>query len=234
VLLVLGAALGAWLQMRDGIPVEPEAIRARILALGPLAPLVFVGIVALRPLLLLPSGALMVAAGLIFGVLAGTVWATLGVVLGALIAFGAARLLGREAVERRMGDAGARADAWLARRGWPWLAGYSALPFTPLTGVYALLGLSSMATLPFVGGVAAGLLPRSALYAFFGATLLEGSWTKLALATGLLGLALLVGLWARHRMRSRMPGDAAPARTPQRPSSGDGTASSSPERGPSR
>ena len=188
--LVSGLVGAYWLHVESELEWSPEALQTSLADLGPLAPALFVGIVALRPLLLLPSWVILSAGGILFGTAAGTLLGAAGGTLGALLAFFLARVLGREAVERRLSGAIARVDGYLGRRGPVWLAVFTALPVTPLTPVYYAAGLSSMRVLPFAAGAAAGLVPRCGLYAFFGSSLVEPDRTQLAIAGVLLAVAI--------------------------------------------
>jgi uncharacterized membrane protein YdjX (TVP38/TMEM64 family) len=162
-----------------------------------------------RPFLLIPSGVTLLAAGLLLGTLRGTLWGVVGMTLGAILAFGIARILGRQEIERRLSGAVSRVDRYLGRRGPAWLALFTALPTTPLTGLHSAAGLSSMRPASFVVGAAGGLLPRCAMFAYFGDSLVEldarGLWT----ASIILGAAFLVGFALRRHLLppGRVPGE---------------------------
>lgn len=202
-LLLLGAAAAYWVHARSGLELDPEVIRARIQAVGPLAPAAFVGLMALRPLLALPSWMFMVAAGLIFGTVAGTLWATVGGTLGGLAAFGVARALGQDAVQQRLKGPVAALDRRLAERGAAWLGVYTAVPLSVLTPAHLASGVSSMAFAPFLGATLAGLVPRCALFAYFGSIALDPSGRDLAIASALVVLAFVAMRSARRYLAPR-------------------------------
>src|SRR5260370_1401557 len=58
---------------------------------------------AVGPSFLVPGAVMTIAGGLAFGALWGALWSLVGAELGALIAFGAGRFLGRGFVERIVG-----------------------------------------------------------------------------------------------------------------------------------
>jgi uncharacterized membrane protein YdjX (TVP38/TMEM64 family) len=201
VVLICAALAGAyWLHARGALEWEQETLQSWLSSVGPLAPLLFVGLVMFRPFLLIPSGLLLFAAGLLFGTLVGTLWATLGGTLGALLAFTLARLLGRPAVERRLSGAAAQVDSYLGSRGSLWVAVLTALPGTPLTAVHSAAGLSSLRLAPFVLGVVAGLVPRCAVYAYFGDALAERDLRQFWVASALLAGALALSFLVRRRL----------------------------------
>ncbi len=88
----------------------------------------------------------------------------------------------------------------VSRRGLRWIALYTALPVTVLTPVHAGAGLSSMAPLGFTGAVFVGLLPRTAIYSFFGDSLAQESWTRLAVAVVILAVCTVVGVAVARRI----------------------------------
>ncbi|MCP4204375.1 MAG: TVP38/TMEM64 family protein [bacterium] len=75
-------------------------IEDRLRAAGPLAPLVFVFVMAATVVLPVPTFPLDVLAGRIFGPVLGTLYAALGAMLGAMVSFLLARWLGRDLVAR--------------------------------------------------------------------------------------------------------------------------------------
>jgi uncharacterized membrane protein YdjX (TVP38/TMEM64 family) len=183
------------------LALDPAAFRAQIEALGWLAPLGFVTAAALRPFLALPSWVLMSAGGLLFGVAGGMLYGVIGFGLGALLTFGIARGLGRDAVEQRVHGSVARVDAWLAERGAKWVGAWTALPVTPLTPAHGAAGLSGMRLSAFAAAVLAGLLPRTAVFSFFGDAFARGDTGRIALASGVLALAAGLGIWLARRLR---------------------------------
>ncbi len=203
VVVLLGLSGAYWLHVESGLEWTPETLETLLADLGPLAPLLFVGLVAVRPLLLLPSWVILAGAGVLFGTIGGTLLGTIGGTLGAILAFALARILGREAVERRLSGAIARVDGYLGERGPLWLAIFTGLPATPLTPVYYAAGLSSMRPIPFSVAAAAGLVPRCALYAFFGSSLVQPDRTQIVIAIVLLAVAIGATVLFRRRLLPR-------------------------------
>ena len=227
-LVCAALALAYWLRTEGGVEWDPEAVQAWFSSVGPLAPLLFVTLVAFRPFLLIPSGALLFAAGVLFGTASGTLWATVGTTLGALLAFTLARVIGRSAVERRLSGAIDRVDSYLDRWGVAWVALLSALPGTPLTAVHSAAGLSRMGTASFLVGAIAGLGPRCALYSFFGDSLLKLDFQKIWIASALFIAALALSVLIRRRAAAA---HAVPAQPVDEAGSRDETPPSPPDQG---
>ncbi len=218
--LVLAAAVvvGIVFHSQGGLPLDPTALRERIAEFGWVAPFGFVAIAALRPVFALPSAVIMTAGGLAFGVAGGTLLSSLGFSLGAVLAFGLARGLGKDAVQRRMGDRLARADAFLSRRGPQWLAAYTALPVSVLTPVHAGAGLSSMPFVGFALWVSLGLIPRAALYSYFGDSFTRGRAAIVA-AGVVLTVVAVVAIFVLRRMLASGDSSADPAHEASQPPS---------------
>lgn len=205
--LAAGVGVGAWAWTQGDLDLDPLTLRARIDALGWLAPLAFVAAAALRPFLAAPSWVVMAAGGLLFGVVGGVAYGLLGFTLGAWLTFGIARGLGREAVERRLEGRLGRADAWLSERGAVWLALYTALPVVPLTPGHAAAGLSGLRMAAFTAAVVIGLVPRTTMLAFFGDAFARGDWPAILGVSALLAAASVAGIALTRRLgRARAAG----------------------------
>lgn len=198
VLIAAGIALAVWLR-RGQLDWSAESLRAYILQ-WPLAPLAFVVVMVLRPFLVIPSALLMTAGGALFGVVVGTLLGSLGGAISGLMMFWLTRSLGRDLVERWLGDRLARVDGYFRHRGSARLVAlYTAFPATPLSIAQVACGLSSMRASPFTVATLIGLLPRTALLAWFGDSLAQAQWLRAAAAMLLIVLAILIGVALRRR-----------------------------------
>jgi uncharacterized membrane protein YdjX (TVP38/TMEM64 family) len=226
-LILLVAILGGvWFHSQGGLPLDPTELRERIASFGWVAPFGFVAIAALRPVVGLPSAVIMTAGGLVFGVVGGTLLSSIGMSIGAILGFSLARGLGKDAVQQRMGKRMERADAFLVQRGPRWLGAYTALPVSVLTPVHAAAGLSNMPFVAFALWVSLGLLPRAALYSYFGDSFTRGQNAVVAAAV-VMGVVMIAAIFVLRRMfgsrsRSGSPeGEATPVPDPVRsPSAG--------------
>lgn len=83
VLLLFGTAtfLYQW------VDVSPGDIRDYIIQFGWLAPLIYILLFTVRPLILFPTSVLSVAGGLAFGMLPGVIYTVIGATLSALVAY---------------------------------------------------------------------------------------------------------------------------------------------------
>jgi uncharacterized membrane protein YdjX (TVP38/TMEM64 family) len=170
-----------------------------------------VALIVFRGLLGIPSGVALIAAGLCFGVLAGSLYGAVGLTLSALGTFLLARYAGRDAVQSRLPDrlrflftnAGTRLAAGLVALG-------TAYPLGAPSVIHALAGVTPMPLTSFAGAVAAGSGVRAVIYAGFGNAIVAGGlagllWASLAL-TALVVLPLLfpgTRAWLRRLLALR-------------------------------
>ena len=186
----LGLSVAIWLLRQGSVELDAMAVRAWLIDLGPVAPLAYVVVYALQVILApipgLPIGA---AAGFAFGLVPATIYGSIGLGLGVLVALLAGRLWGL------------RLLAWVA--GPDAIARWEQLRLvnSPATWLIIFLGPSPDLIL-FVAGMSRIPLPRLVLIALIGrapamiaATLLGagaldmGPWLVVGAAlVGLLGI----------------------------------------------
>ena len=186
---------GTILRTRLGIEFEAEAVRDYVLGLGPAAPILFVFIVAGRALLGLPSQLVLIAAGLCFGTVVGSLVGGAGLMISGIAVFAAARFAGRDVIAQHLGDGVQRVLNFTSRRtgvvAFSLAFGY---PISPLTPLHAAAGWTPMPTANFAAAAFAGGVIRAAVFAYFGNALVDASWTALLAPVAVLGIMLAVPL----------------------------------------
>jgi uncharacterized membrane protein YdjX (TVP38/TMEM64 family) len=140
----------------------------------------------------IPSAPIAMAAGAAYGHVWGTVQVVIGAELGALIAFGLARILGRDVLRRVFGTS---VDAGL-------LGSQNALtgtvfasrlmPFVSFDIISYAAGLSRLHVWRFALATLAGIVPASFVLAHFGGVAVSGDPGRTTWAV--LGLGLITGL----------------------------------------
>ncbi len=171
-----------------GGPSQADAEQA-IEDAGVLAPLVFVVAYAILTVLLFPGIIPAVAAGAVFGVLAGTVLSLVGATIGAVGAFLLARKLGRQDVERVAGERMRRIDGWIGRRGFMAVLYARLLPVAPFNVLNYACGVTSVSTRDYVLATAIGMIPGTFLHVALGSTLSDPTSPEFIAAVG--GLIVL-------------------------------------------
>jgi uncharacterized membrane protein YdjX (TVP38/TMEM64 family) len=204
-LLVLAAvvlAFGAGREFRAsaGIELSPESLREYVRGLGPIAPLVFLGMVTFRAALLLPSAVVLTAGGLLFGAPLGALLGGLGLLASALLCFGAGRVMGREWVLSRIPQRLRPFEERAESVGPPLIGLVTAHPMGVMTPLYFAAGLSRIRLGPFLVACALAGPLRAGLYAYFGAQLVDVFSPRFWGATALLAAVALLPL-AHPRVR---------------------------------
>jgi uncharacterized membrane protein YdjX (TVP38/TMEM64 family) len=195
------AALYWWLDRSGAMAaiLDGDALRQRIIGLGAAGPLAVVGLMTLAILVSpIPSAPIALAAGAAYGHTWGTAYIVLGAELGALAAFGLARLLGRDTLQRwlgnrlpktRLGSQGTLMAIVFASR---------LLPFISFDVVSYAAGLTTLYFWRFALATLAGILPASFLLAHFGGEMATGELDKIMFAVLALGLLTLVPLAVQY------------------------------------
>jgi uncharacterized membrane protein YdjX (TVP38/TMEM64 family) len=209
------AALYCWLDRSGAMAaiLDGDALRQRINGLGAAGPLAVIGLMTLAILVSpIPSAPIALAAGAAYGHTWGTAYILLGAELGALAAFGLARLVGRDALQRwlgsrlpktRLGSQGMLMAIVFASR---------LLPFISFDVVSYAAGLTTLTLWRFALATLAGILPASFLLAHFGGEMATGELDKIMFAVLALGLitALPIVVHFLHQRFGQHPDSQRP------------------------
>lgn len=185
--------------------VSEDNVRALVARAGPWGPVLIAGLMCLAVVVSpIPSAPIALAAGAAYGHTLGTLWVLLGAEAGALIAFGLARMLGRDAVRRWLGPVAMGAGLTGSQTWLMWLVFVSRLmPFVSFDVVSYAAGVSPLGFWRFALATLAGILPASFVLAHLGSEMADGQAGRalwLAFGLGLVtGLPLLWGWWRRRR-----------------------------------
>jgi uncharacterized membrane protein YdjX (TVP38/TMEM64 family) len=214
-LAILGIALlGVW-QFAPSVFVEArglmdgERLNVLVARAGLWGPFVIVTLMTFAVVASpIPSAPIALAAGAAYGHLWGTVQVVIGAELGALIAFGLARVLGHDVLRRVFGD---RVDAGLLGSQTALTATVFAsrlMPFVSFDMISYAAGLSRLHAWRFALATLAGIVPASFLLAHLGGEAISGN---LGLATwAVLGLGLVTGLPLLWLAVRRQPENGSP------------------------
>jgi uncharacterized membrane protein YdjX (TVP38/TMEM64 family) len=214
-LLLLALAFAAAVALTlhfDLLTFDADAIAARVRDAGALGPVVLVALLVVQSVLApLPSQPLLMAAGFVYGTVAGFAIGWLGVALGACVCFALGRVLGRPFVQRFVSPARLAAfDDYVERRGLRtvFLTVLSLRLFVHIsfdTVSYAC-GLSRFPALWFFAATAIGEVPKVLAFTYLGAGIGEAPpWIRALIVAGLLG-AVIAWLWM---VRGRVVGKTA-------------------------
>jgi uncharacterized membrane protein YdjX (TVP38/TMEM64 family) len=208
-IVVRATPLGVYLT-RDGIVAALQAARGSLWA-----PLAYVIIYTVATALALPGSILTIAGGAVFGFGWGSVLTTIGANLGANAAFGLARELGRDGVERLIGARLKGLDAATQQHGFVGLLVLRLIPLVPFNALNFGSGLTAIRLRDYSLATVVGILPGTLVYTFFADALVQGSTqasadarTRLWIAAGLF-LALTVVPIVARRFGLRAPAQSS-------------------------
>lgn len=171
---------------------------------GVWAPLVFLVLFAISTLAFFPKPVLNAAAGALFGIPEGLALAVAGTTLGALLAFGLGRGLGRDAVrpllkkkfvaamDRRLTDQGFRSVLLLR-----------IVPGMPFQAVNFAAAFSGVRLSAFTAATAVGVLPGTAAYVVAGATASSPTSPTFMISTAVMVAMTAATLVSLRRSRHR-------------------------------
>lgn len=198
--LALLLGVGSFLAPRGGLDfLHVQAL----LRQSNFAPLVFIALHVAFSLLFLPRAIMGIAAGLVFGLWGGLLWATLGSLIGGLSGFWLVRYLAADVVTPsewpRFGSLARRVE----QGGWRAVAMLRLVPVLPHSPTNYLLGLTSLGTADFALGSLLGQAPMTFAFVQFGVGSAQAItdrpgwlWPTLLGATILL-LSMLPKFWQR-------------------------------------
>lgn len=183
--------------------------------LGLLAPLVFILLLAIRPVTLLPGQFFCAVGGLVFGMARGTVYALLGSLLATGVIHLVASRLGRKPMRRLAGRRHTALRHAARRHGF--LLGFLACinSVIPADVLLATASASGARFWPLALGALLGTAPGTMLTALFGSALGQGkTWMTVASVSGLL-LSLGLGLALGRRLMRELLLEENPEDNPE-------------------
>jgi uncharacterized membrane protein YdjX (TVP38/TMEM64 family) len=178
-----------------GLDGAAVARRSLSLARGPWALPAVILAFAILAFLGVPQVALIAAAVVVFGPLPGLTYSWTGTMVSALVGFALGRAFGARAIEGWPGAL--RVTDLVGRNGFMASLAVRLVPFAPFVLVNIAAGVTSMSWSAFAAGTAIGILPKIAVIAFAGHSIMAGG------AWGAVWLALAVAVWVVAGLAAR-------------------------------
>lgn len=168
------------------------------------APLAYILIYVLATVLMLPSTALNLMGGALFGLWLGTLWTSIAAVIAALISFLYTRTVGRRIIKKRF-QKWSTLDSEIQRGGVYYIFAIRLLPIIPYGLVNFVAGLTSISLKDYTIGTIAGTVPGLLPFVFIGSSGLTavktGNILPLLGALSLTGLLIIGATLYRRRRR---------------------------------
>ena len=160
-------------------------------------PLLFIGLYIVQTSLSLPGATVMtLAAGAIFGAVAGTSYAVIGATCGAAVCFLFVRYLLHDVVQQRFGKRLEDINREMDRSGINYLLFLRLVPLFPFFAVNLAAALTRLRFPTFVAGTFLGIIPGGFVYANAGASLSTINRLSDVASPRVMGAFVLLGLFA--------------------------------------
>ncbi|MBT1071340.1 TVP38/TMEM64 family protein [Pelotalea chapellei] len=204
IILIAGVAIGFffWLDLSRFLTLqELKAWHQTLLEYRRTHPLAmvagFMAIYIIQTALSLPGATILsLAAGAIFGAIAGTVYAIGAAGIGATLAFLATRYLLADMVQNKFGHKLERINSELEARGLNYLLFLRLVPLFPFFLINLAAGLTRLPLSTFVLGTVLGIIPGGFVFVNAGASLATVTTTSDIASPRVLGSLALLGFFA--------------------------------------
>lgn len=180
--------------------VSQEQLSSWLRPLGELAPLAFIGFLAIRPVTLLPGQLLTGVGGLVFGAKMGSVYAIVGSFLASALIFILAMKLGSRMMKRFVGNNYEAVVRTAKDHDFKLMFLMTLNPLCPTDVVIAAAAASGARFWPTVLGVVVGSAPGTFLTAQFGSAIGQGKTVLTIVSAVGLVLSLVLGVFVGRRM----------------------------------
>lgn len=200
-LLILIAVMVGVVQVIDfGALFRPERITQWLAQTGPMAPLVFMGIMALAVVISpIPSLPLDIVAGVAFGPFLGATYAVVGAEIGAIISFMIGRALGRELLTRWLHFKITFCEGCSDRHLAIFVFLSRLLPIFSFDLISYGAGLTNMSLRTFALATFLGMIPPTLALTHAGSYVTSQKWVTVTLGLAMVILLLLIPkLVVRH------------------------------------
>ncbi|RPF50101.1 TVP38/TMEM64 family protein [Aquisalibacillus elongatus] len=181
--------------------ISPEDIRNIILTAGWFSPVYYILLFMFRPLVLFPASVFSIVGGLAFGSVWGFFLAITGATAGAAVAFWISRKLGEDTFKKLKNQKVLDLKHHFEERGFLYILLLRLLPVINFDLISYGVGLSKVRFMEFLKATLIGIIPGTLIYAFLGASLVEGNrWTVTMVVFIYIVLVLVPILWRKNIM----------------------------------
>ncbi|QIR37874.1 TVP38/TMEM64 family protein [Tolypothrix sp. PCC 7910] len=183
--------------------INPALIQSWLKNSGIWAPVTYVVIYVVATILVLPSTALNLTGGAIFGPWLGTFWTSVAAIVAAIASFVFARTIGHDMVAKRLAGRWQAIDAEVRAGGIYYMFAIRLVPIMPYGLVNFAAGLTSVSFKDYLVGTALGTVPGILPFVLLGSSGIKairtGEVLPLIGALALLGILVAGSTWYRRR-----------------------------------
>ncbi|DAB36454.1 MAG TPA: hypothetical protein CFH80_04745 [Sulfurospirillum cavolei] len=205
-LLFLAFGLLMFFFYRSGILSfeQVEAIKAFVLSFGMYAPLIFIVLFTLAPLVFFPDGILALAGGLIFGFTIGSVYIIVGALCGGSLSFFLARWYGKKMHEKLSNEKLIHFHRSVQSHGFLMILLLRLVPLVPFNIISYSAGFSTIRYRDFFFATFLGMMPGVFVYANIGAKTLAFGTADFWMSIALMVLLVIVSMLLRGYVQKRV------------------------------
>ncbi len=210
-IVVTGFAVMRWSPLAQYLTVERASALLTRLRQTWWAPLALIGTYIVLCPLFVPASPMMIAGGVVFGPVWGTLYNITGTFLGGSLTYFLGRFLGRDFVRHVLGNRLKKVEQRIARRGFWSLVGIRFLP-VPYPLVNYTAALAGVRPALFLPTTAIGLIPGNIVFTYFASLIPRaakgGDRSSLIIqfvcaTLALILLTVIPQIWAARRRRER-------------------------------
>ena len=203
VLILSLAILGvAWKMSGLGDVLDAHFIDSEVKGHGFSGILIFLALGTLAIAIGVPRQAVCFLAGYAFGFGPGVGWSSLASVLGCLLCFSYARLLGRDLVLHKFAARVAWLDTFLQKHPFAMTVLVRFLPVGSNLLTNLVAGVSSVAAWPFLAGSLIGYLPQGIVFVLLGSGINVDPLLRISLSVLLFVISAFLGVYLYKRLRN--------------------------------
>lgn len=204
-LLVLVLLALLWLVFNVELP-PAEQLRDMIASWGWAAWLVFIGIYAIVAMTPIPVTVMAVTAGLLFGVIEGTILSVIGVLIGCWGGYWLARGLGRQATVKLLGSRASTVERHLDQAGFQAVFMLRLLPGFPYWPINYGSGAFGVAQRDFVLASTVAVIPGQVSLVAIGAFISNPGVVNGVVVGSAWIVVIILTIWAYRRWKAARPG----------------------------
>jgi len=179
-------------------------IKEFVQSFGIYAPLMFILLFTLAPLIFFPDGILALAGGLIFGFGLGSVYIMLGALCGGTLSFYFARIYGKKMHEKLSHEKLITFQKSVKKHGFVMILLLRLVPLVPFNIISYSAGFSTIRYRDFFFATLLGMIPGVMVYANIGAQSLGVGTKEFWMAIGLLVGLIVISLGLKGFVKQRL------------------------------
>jgi len=184
-----------------GDVLNPAWIDTDVRGKGVGGEILFLCVAGVATAVALPRHVVSFLGGYAFGVLPGVLLALIGTVIGCIVTFFYARVVGRPLVSARLGARVQRVEDFLAAHPFWMTVLIRLLPVGNNFATNLAAGVSRVPAIPFFLGSALGYVPQTLVFALAGSGVEVGAAWRIGIAVALFLVSGVIGAWLYRRYR---------------------------------